>query len=183
LLLADDGLWQQTYDRYDEVMNHAIIVQSIDLTESRSLFLSSEDEYSVSWSGLFCFAQSYISDYIGLHVTVSSSDDIVMIQSSQFAGPVRFNFNSDFLENSTLLLLSGHAGLSSKRICGTLNVLYNHSHGSSRCRVLVGDAQSQYGTTAYYPNEVHIKGSPFAYKIAPGNSLRFCSAEFHVSEA
>ena len=142
-------------------------MSSIDFTKPPTLFLNNEDDYSVAWSGIFCYTQSFTSDYIGLHVVVSNSDDTVTVQSSAFAA-LRFNFTSDNLEKRGLAVQARQAGLVSKRICGTLNVLYEHSGVSSGCEVQVGDSHSNFGTTSYYPNQVQIKGSPFTVKVVPG---------------
>ncbi len=148
-------------------------MSSIDLTKPPVLFMSNEDDYSVSWSGIFCYTQSFASDYIGLHVVVSSSKDTVTVQSSAFAAPLRFNFTAVSLEKSTLVAQAGQAELFSKRICATLNVLYKHSGGPSGCSVFVGDAHTSFRTTLYYPDQAQIRGGPFAVKVVPGIHSNF----------
>jgi hypothetical protein len=166
MYLADSGLWQETYDRYNNEINYASIVENIDFGTAS---LGSEQEsFSVTWSGMYCYSQSFPSDSMGLRVRVSSPSDIVSFKSSAISSSVQFSFTSQNLENSTFVLLTGMTGLYPKIICGGLQVVYKHKEGAAGCSVRFGDVQTFFQTTALYPIQNHVNGSPFNIEVLPG---------------
>ena len=166
------GFWQEIYDRYNNTIDYPIYVDRIDLVSTTPSVLNTEF-FLVAWSGIFCYDQTYPSDFMAIDILVSNSQDIVSLNSSVLSEFIQFTFSPQSLQKTELLLLSQSVPKYSKTICGSVQIFYKHSGGSAGCVIRFGDWETSFQNTVVYSKTPHLLGSPFSVSVLPGQSKLF----------